>query len=226
VSISHKAWENRLAQAVVVTKIVIVGVGGEELITETTRFTNSQNAVGEKDFIVLEKDFLAWAPAINRSSGIFLEIQRGAWEARRAYQRQHPLATPRFEESANAFELLKTYAAGWMREAGIAYGKTPLFDPGGTLFNGIVNDPSFGVDSLHAAYLVHHLSSSHSFGRGAKVQTQGQTRYLFVLVAADLMRDLLINMGADSGASSISKTIITLGREGLLNDIGVKLLCL
>lgn len=217
---AHKAWESRLAQAVVVTKIVIVGVGGEELLTETTRFTNSQNAVGEKDFIALEKDFRAWAPVFNSSSGIFLEIQRGAWEARRAYQRQHPLELPRFEESANAFELLKTYAAGWMGEAGIAYGKNPPFAPGGTLFNKIVNDPSFGVESLYAAYLIQSLSNSYSFGRGAKSQTRGQTRYLFVMVAVDLVRDLLINMGLDSGVSSISKTIIALAKDSILDDIG------
>jgi hypothetical protein len=217
---SHKEWEARLAQAVVVTKIVIVGVGGEELLTETTRFTNSQNAVGEKDFIALEKDFRAWAPAFNNLSGVFLEIQRGAWEAQRAFQRQHPLSTPRFDESANAFELLKTYASGWMGEAGIAYGKNPPFAPGGTLFNKIVNDASFGVESLYAAYLIHSLSSTYSFGRGAKLQTRGQTRYLFVMVAVDLVRDLLINLGVDSGSTSISRTIIALGREGLLDDIG------
>jgi hypothetical protein len=44
---------------------------------------NSQNAVGEKDFIALEKDFRNWAPLFNERYGVFLEIQRGAWEARR-----------------------------------------------------------------------------------------------------------------------------------------------
>lgn len=107
-----------------------------------------------------------------------------------------------------------------MGEAGIAYGKNPPFAPGGTLFNKIVNDPSFGVDSLYAAYLIHALSSAHSFGRGARVSTRGQTRYLFVLVAVDLVRDLLINLGVDSSASAISRAIIALGTEGLLSDIG------
>ena len=217
---AQKAWESQLAQAVVVTKIVIVGVGGEELLTETTRFTNSQNAVGEKDFIALEKDFRAWAPAFNKSAGIFLEIQRGAWEARRAYQRQHPLELPRFEESANAFELLKAYAAGWMGEAGIAYGKNPPFAPGGTLFNKIVNDPSFGVESLYAAYLIQSLSNNYGFGRGAKSQTRGQTRFLFVMVAIDLTRDILINLGLDSGAAAISRTVIALAKQSLLDEIG------
>jgi AIPR protein len=110
----------------------IVGAEGEELLTETTRFMNSQNAVGEKDFIALEKDFRTWAPIFNGRYGVFLEIQRGAWEARRAYQRQHPLAIPQYGEAANAFELLKAYAAGWLGEPGIASGKNPPFAPGGS----------------------------------------------------------------------------------------------
>lgn len=126
-------WEARLKQGVVVTKIVLVGAGGDELLTETTRYTNMQNAVGEKDFIALEEDFRTWAPAFNKRFGVFLEIQRGAWEGRRAYQKQNPTAIPQYSESANAFDLLKTYAAGWLVEPGIAFGKNPPFAPGGSL---------------------------------------------------------------------------------------------
>jgi hypothetical protein len=131
----QKEWESRLNTAVVITKIVVVGSEGEELLTETTRYTNSQNAVGEKDFIALEKDFRTWAPQFNSKYGVFLEIQRGAWEARKAYQRQHPLAEPRYAEAAYAFDLLKAFAAGWLSEPGIAYAKNPPFAPGGSLFS-------------------------------------------------------------------------------------------
>ena len=86
----------------------------KKLLTETTRYTNMQNAVGEKDFIALEEDFRTWAPAFNKRFGVFLKIQRGAWEGRRAYQKQNPTATPHYSEFANAFDLLKAYAAaGW-----------------------------------------------------------------------------------------------------------------
>jgi hypothetical protein len=139
-------WEARLKQGVVVTKIVLVGAGGEELLTETTRYTNMQNAVGEKDFIALEENFRTWAPAFNKRFGVFLEIQRGAWEARRAYQKQNPTVTPLYSDSANAFDLLKAYAAGWLVEPGIAFGKNPPFAPGGSLFNKIVNESSFGTE--------------------------------------------------------------------------------
>lgn len=213
-------WEAKLGNSVVVTKIVVVGTEGEELLTQTTRYTNSQNAVGEKDFIALEKDFRAWAPAFNAKYGVFLEIQRGAWEARRAYQRQHPSTLPKYEESANAFDLLKAYAAGWLREPGFAYGKNPPFAPGGSLFNKIVNEPGFGIDSLFSAYLMQKLASRYGFGRGATLQTRGQTRYLFIMVAVDLVRDFLLNARMAYGNESISTAIIKLSEHNLLQEIG------
>lgn len=213
-------WQAQLENSVVVTKIVVVGAEGEELLTETTRYTNSQNAVGEKDFIALEKDFRNWAPAFNARYGVFLEIQRGAWEARRAYQRQHPLTIPRYEEVANAFELLKAYAAGWLCEPGIAYGKNPPFAPGGTLFNKIVNGPNFGVDSLFAAYQMQKMATGYNFGRGAKSPTRGQTRYLFIMVGVDLVKDFLINNRLDYSHTSISSAIIKFADADLLKEIG------
>jgi hypothetical protein len=207
---SQREWESKLNAAVVITKIVVVGTEGEELLTETTRFTNSQNAVGEKDFIALEKDFRTWAPAFSSRFGVFLEIQRGAWEARRAYQRQQPLAQPRYEEAAYAFDLLKAYAAGWLGEPGIAYAKNPPFAPGGSLFNRITSDSNFGIDALYAAYLMQRLANEYSFGRGAKLQTRGQTRYLFVMVAVDL----------DYSSGEISSAIAKLHSSDQLKHFG------
>lgn len=217
---SQREWESKLNAAVVITKIVVVGTEGEELLTETTRFTNSQNAVGEKDFIALEKDFRTWAPAFSSRFGVFLEIQRGAWEARRAYQRQQPLAQPRYEEAAYAFDLLKAYAAGWLGEPGIAYAKNPPFAPGGSLFNRITSDSNFGIDALYAAYLMQRLANEYSFGRGAKVQTRGQTRYLFVMVAVDLVKDFLINNQLDYSSGEISSAIAKLHSSDQLKHFG------
>jgi len=217
---AQREWQSRLNTAVVITKIVVVGTEGEELLTETTRYTNSQNAVGEKDFIALEKDFRTWAPAFNSRFGVFLEIQRGAWEARRAYQRQHPLAQPLYSEAAYAFDLLKAYAAGWLGEPGIAYGKNPTFAPGGSLFSRITSDISFGVDALYAAYLMQKLANEYGFGRGAKLPTRGQTRYLFIMVAVDLVKDFLINNQLDYSHGSITSAIAKLSNAGYLKNFG------
>lgn len=216
----QKAWERRLQEAVVVTKIVVVGPEGEDLLTETTRFTNSQNAVTEKDFMALEEDFRKWTPTFNSRYGVFLEIQRGAWEARRAFQRQNPLAQPRYESSANAFDLLKVYAAGWLVEPGIAYGKNPPFAPGGSLFNKIINNPGFGVESLYASYLVSNLANNYGFGRGAKTSSRGQTRFLFIMVVVDMVKDLLINCGLDYSIGSIVKAVVCLHASEDLQQIG------
>lgn len=217
---TQREWLSRLNTAVVITKIVVVGTEGEELLTETTRYTNSQNAVGEKDFIALEKDFRTWAPAFSSRFGVFLEIQRGAWEARRAFQRQQPLAQPRYEDAAYAFDLLKAYAAGWLGEPGVAYAKNPPFAPGGSLFNRITSDSSFGIDALYAAYLMQKLANEYSFGRGAKLQTRGQTRYLFTMVAVDLVKDFLINNQLDYSSGAISAAIAKLHGSNQLRNFG------
>lgn len=217
---AQKEWEERLKQGVVVTKIVSVGEGGEELLTETTRYTNSQNAVGEKDFIALEADFRTWAPAFNKEFGVFLEIQRGAWEARRAYQKQNPLAVPQYSESANAFDLLKAYAAGWLVEPGIAFGKNPPFAPGGSLFNKIVNEEGFGTASLFAAYQLQQLAGLYGFGRGATRPSRGQTRYLFIMVVVGLIKDSLIQLGKDSERGDLVKSVRALSKANLLVHFG------
>lgn len=217
---TQREWQSKLDTAVVITKIVVVGTEGEELLTETTRYTNSQNTVGEKDFIALEKDFRAWAPAFSSRFGVFLEIQRGAWEARRAFQRQQPLAQPHYEEAAYAFDLLKAYAAGWLGEPGVAYAKNPPFAPGGSLFNRITSDSSFGIDALYAAYLMQKLANEYSFGRGAKLQTRGQTRYLFIMVAVDLVKDFLINNQLDYSSGAISAAISKLHGSDKLRNFG------
>ncbi len=189
----RQAWERKLAQGVVVTKIVAVGKDGEDLLNATTRATNSQNQVLDKDFIALEKGFKEWASQFAKQYGVFLEIQRGAWDARRAFQKQHPDCTPRFEEMANAFDLLKAFAAGWLCKPGIAYAKNPPFAPGGILYKEITGLASFGVNDLYAAWLMQKQADSYGFGRrtGDHASSRGQTRYLFIMVAIELMQDFL-----------------------------------
>lgn len=213
-------WERKLDQSVVVTKIVVTGDLGEELLTETTRYTNSQNAVSAKDFLSLEKDFRAWSRQFAEKYKTFLEIQRGAWDAQRALQNQNPLGREKFEHSANAFELLKAYAAGWLEQPGIAYGKNPPFAPGGSLFHAITSDEGFGVDALYASYLVVTLAARYGFGRGANKATRGQTKFLFIYLLISLIRRSLINAQLESTNASIVGAVIALSDYGRLQEIG------
>jgi len=97
-----------------------------------TRYTNSKNAVREKDFLALTSDFKTWARQMAERYGVYLEIQRGGWDSRRALQKQHP-DLRQFSQMANAFDLLKVYGAGWLGEAGVAFGKNPPFLPNGAI---------------------------------------------------------------------------------------------
>ena len=150
-----QVWRDKVARGVVVAKIVKVGSEGEELLQAITRYTNSQNAVREKDFLALTSDFRAWARQMADKYDVFLEIQRGGWDSQRAQQRQKP-SIKQFTEWANAFDLLKAYGAGWIHEAGTAFGRNAAFLPNGSIFKRIMNGDSlgapFGVDDLYAAF--------------------------------------------------------------------------
>lgn len=188
-------WKQRAEQGVVVAKIVEVGAAGEDLLLDITRYTNSQNAVKEKDFLGLSTDFRTWSRLMASRFGIFLEIQRGGWDSRKAYQAQHPEAH-QYREAANAFDLLKVYGSGWLAEPGTAYGRNAAFFPNGTIFRRIMTPDEdgepFGVDDLYAAYLLQKAADGYKFGRNAEKDSRRQTRFLFYMVVIELLRHVLI----------------------------------
>ncbi|MEW6211399.1 MAG: AIPR family protein, partial [Acidobacteriota bacterium] len=170
-------YKERLNKGILVVKIVKVGSDGEELMINTTKYTNSQNSVGQKDFIALEKSFQFWAAELARQHNVYLEIQRGGWESEKAKQKT-TLQPRTYDGWANAFDLLKVFGAAWLYEPGLAYGKNPPFAPGGSIFKRITESDYFGVQELYASYLLHNLTKELNFGRGADFATRGQTRYL------------------------------------------------
>lgn len=224
-----EAWQKRATAGVVITKVVKVGSDGEALLEAITRFTNTQNAIREKDFLALTSDFKGWAQQMADRYGVYLEIQRGGWESRRALQKQHP-EVRQFTEMANAFDLLKVYGAGWLGEAGLAYGKNPPFLPNGTIFKRIINQEGlaevepFGVDDLYASYLLKSAADSYGFGRGAAEDSRRQTRFLYYMVVIDLLREVLSRGHMATNHHALSTALIKLSeevnaqaRESLLN---------
>ena len=206
-------WKQQLNKGVVVTKIVRVGSTGESLLVEITRFTNSQNAVREKDFLALVSDFKTWQKQMEDQYGIYLEIQRGGWDSRKAFQKQHP-TEKQFGEVANAFDLLKVFGAGWLGEAGTAFGKNAPFLPNGNIYKQIVNLESeetiFGVEDLYAAYCLQKAADSFSFGRGAEKITRRQTQFLFYMVLIDILKDVLMRAEIQPGNKAITLAILEL----------------
>ena len=208
-----EAWKQQVSRGVVVTKIVKVGNAGEALLQAITRYTNSQNAVREKDFLALTSDFRTWQAELGDRYGIYLEIQRGGWDSQKALQNQN-IHAKTFAKSANAADLIKVYGAGWLGEAGLAFGKNPPFLPGGSVFKRIVNSDAdhsrpFGAIDLYAAYLLQLGASTYGFGRGAgNKNTRRQTRFLFYFVAIDLLKDALSRGGHPIDLRTVSDALV------------------
>ncbi len=212
-------WRKRAEQGVVVTKIVKVGNEGEKMLEAITRYTNTQNAIREKDFLALTSDFKTWARQMAEHHDMFMEIQRGGWDSRRALQKQQP-DLHHFTQMANAFDLLKVYGAGWLGEAGVAFGKNPPFLPNGTIFKRIINEEGvadgepFGVEDLYAAYLLQIAADKYEFGRGAQQDSRRQTRFLYYMVVLDLLREVLSRAKMSATHRSLSSSLIKLFRDG------------
>jgi hypothetical protein len=207
-------WRSKLSRGVVVLKIVKVGDAGEAMLVDITRFTNSQNAVREKDFLSLVSDFKNWQTQMANNYDVYLEIQRGGWDSQKAYQRQHP-GTKQFSKYSNAFDLLKVFAAGWFSEAGTAFRTNAPFLPNGSIYRQIVNlesneDTSFGVDDLYAAYLLQLATDQIGFGRGAQPNSRKQTRFLFYMVALDILKDVILRAEVTISTKIITNSVLSL----------------
>jgi len=211
---SLNAWMNEIEKAVVVTKIAKVGPENPKLLDSITRYTNSQNAVSGKDFISLEDNFQKWAKEMGEMYGIFLEIQRGGWDSQKAKKK----SSITYNDHANAFDLLKIFAAGWLSEAGTAFGRNAAFVPEGTIFKKITGiegaDPDpFGANDLLAAYYLMKITHDSGFGRGAKEVTRRQTKYLFYSIFIGLLKWIMDSGGFRISLRDISKTVVYLSNE-------------
>jgi hypothetical protein len=207
----YQEWKDELENALVVVKIAETDENDSQSIREITKYTNSQTAVTAKDFLAVNDDFNNWQELMSEKYKIYLEIQRGGWISQKAKQATQPNIKPFFKDNewVNAFDLVKVFAAGWLGEVGSAFGKTPPFSPGGTVFKEIINNQthddldktihikSFGVNDLYACYLLHQKTiNDYKFGRNAdanKKTQRGSTRYLFYYTVIKIVKDILLN---------------------------------
>ena len=221
-------WRRRATSGVVVAKVVKVGSSGEALLQAITRYTNSQNAVREKDFLALTGDFRMWQQQLAGTWSLYLEIQRGGWDSQKALQKQTP-QTKQFAESANAADLIKVYGSGWLGEAGTAFGKNPPFLPNGSIFKKIVNQEGpvegepFGATDLYSAYLLQQAANGYGFGRGAEKATRRQTRFLFYMVAVELLKDVMSRSNLPVHHRDISRALIKIHETA--NGGAIEALC-
>jgi hypothetical protein len=213
-------WKERFEKGVVIVKIVKVGDGsqGESLLQNITRYTNSQNAVREKDFLVLASGFRLWQRRMGKNYHVFLEIQRGSWDAHKASQKNDKKLT----DFANIYDLLKVYGAGWLGEAGLALsGNSKPFVQGGSVYEKIVNKSDivnnsdskhFGVDDLYAAYLLQKSLKKYNFGRGKNCR-KITTRFLFFMVVIELLKEVMLGAKIKQTNANITQSLLKLFKE-------------
>jgi hypothetical protein len=225
-----EAWRTRVAQGVVVTKVVKVGSDGEQLLEAITRFTNAQNAMREKDFLALVSEFKTWARQMAERYGIYLEIQRGGWDSRRALQKKSPSRVRQLEQAANAFDLLKVYGAGWLGEVRLASSQSTAFLPDGSVFKrilhrqGVPAADAFGVEDLYAAHLLKKATDGYGFGRNAPEESRRHTCFLYYMIVIDLLRAVVARGNLPPAHHAVSLSLIRLfgagsepAKEALLN---------
>ena len=209
-----ETWKERAKRGGVVTKIVR---SDEAEITNITRFTNSQNSVREQDFIALHSGFQNWAADMAREYGIFLEIQRGATESRKAWEKQHP-EEQSFNDYVNAFDLIKVYGAGWLGSPGLAFGKNAPFLPNGSIYERIVlrgdTEAAFGAPDLYTAYKLKRVADKVGFGRNANQPSRRQSRFLFYYIFMSMLGNIILltpELGQpDVPASALTNALIKL----------------
>ncbi len=207
-------WKKQAECGCVVTKIAKVGSDGENLLNSITRYTNSQNTIRDKDFVSLDNSFRTWCKEIGDKYNLFLEIQRGGWESQKALQKQNP-KQKKYDRFANATELMKIYSAGWLNLPGLAYRSNGPFIPGGQVFQKVLackDDEfldSFGSEDIYAAYLLQKVAEKNNFGKKGN-PARGRTKFLFIFVLVNLLREVARMENMPHSNSNISKYIVTL----------------
>lgn len=214
-SSSFNKRKEKLEEGAVLIKIVALeDVNNTDLLKNITRYTNSQNAVREKDFLSLETSFDEWKKQMAHR-GVFLEIQPGSWVAYKASQKTKK--TPRnaiLKETSKISDLIKIYAAGWFGYVGSARAENPLFLPNGDVYNEIMAS-SFGIDDLYASFQLQQVSKEYGFGiRRATIPTKDSRRrskFLFYFIVIELIKFIIPNKkDLDSNQlSCISKYILS-----------------
>lgn len=186
-------WKELASRGGVVTKIVSSDANE---ILNITRYTNSQNSVREQDFIALNTGFQDWANEMEREYDIFLEIQRGGTDARKAREKQHPESQPSATDYVNAFDLIKVYGAGWIGVPGLAFNKNAPFLPNHEIYDKIMNrqdpDPAFGTRDLYAAYKLKCIADEIGFGRRADRASRRQSRFLFYFIFIRMLSNVIL----------------------------------
>ena len=206
------AWRARAEKGCVVAKIAKVGSEGEALLQDITRYTNSQNAVRERDFVAINQGFRTWHRELADGYNLYLEIQRGGSGTRGAPSRNRtrgdgnsrglrarsisPRSTGRL--ACRAWPRVRqepTFFAQWQR-LHTNDRRTARRAP---------------VRSMRSLRGLPSLDSSKrmGFGRGGSTARR-QTKFLYYFVFINLLRDALQKEQLPSGLRETTDAVIRL----------------
>ena len=206
-------WSHRLDRSFVVVKVVTSASQGTT--DDITKYTNSQTAVRQQDFVSLDDDYRIWKPPFEEDHGVYLEIQRGGWDAQKARQKERR-SPKNYSEAANAFELIKIIGAGWYDMPGAAFRSNTQFLSNGPAFARVTEkgNPSkeFDHHNLHAAYLLKKQADRLGFGRGAQLLSRRLTRFLFYMITVSMLRAVSRQNGLDTDEQSLAQAVNRLGK--------------
>ena len=207
-------WLSKIQKGNLLVKIVKTGSKEESVLSSITKFTNSQNAVSVKDFTALDENVKSWKHVFQNKYSIFLEIQRGAWQAQKAYERLHAGAK-RFNNYENVFDLIKVYSAGILELPGLAYGKNDPFAPGGYIFKKITSQSENSTEAitpedLYAAHLLKEAGNRIGCGRRSQQLSRKQSRFLFYYVVTGILKRTFRFVNINTSNTMVTKVLISL----------------
>ena len=213
-SLALEAWKKQVDHGGVVTKII---KGDDSELPNITRFTNSQNSVREQDFIALDVKYLEWAEEFEKRYNIFLEIQRGGIESRKALEKRDT-GKHTFQDYVNAFDLIKVYGAGWLEEPGTAFRTNTPFLPSGPIYQRMIErkpgDTPFGPEDLYSAYIIKCAADELVFGRRAASSSRYSSRFLFYYIIIKIL-DKVIRLTPELDQPNPSVSMLTKAIEKL-----------
>lgn len=212
-----------LEKSFVIAKII--KTTDKSLQKEITNFTNSQTGVRGQDFLALDDEFRQLAKEVEQKYNIFIEVQRGAWEAKQASNKQNPnINKLNYNGNDYMFELLKVYGAGWLSSPGPAWNKKDMFLPRGSIYEKIMSreeDIPFCADDIFAAYTLKNTATNCGFTdkKHPKAETRSKTRYVFYFVFVFILSNILKKYkGEKPLLSDLTCAIINLHSAGSISD--------
>jgi len=199
-------WWQKLLKSFVVIKLIKIDNSDNSLLSQITKFANSHDSVGRRDFIELERSLRTYSKQVEHKYNLFLEIYRGGWNFLDISR--PPNGKSKFSGYANVFDLFKIYYAGWIGDPEFVYGMDSPYVPGGFMFKKVIDSHSFDSEDFYAMYLLKKIADKAGFGRLSAKQSRLHTRFLFYYVILNLLKDIIVLSKKVYNQSALTNAVV------------------